>query len=208
MDQFLTNPMLAAVHVAWAADRLGLHSALWDLRFLDLGSGRGIYTSKLLEAFPDAKVTAVELDEDMIDVLHGRFDSDPRVSIVHGDLRSVNTIYKYDACISNPPYQSGLAETAVKVAVKNARCTSLLLRIPFLCGGIDRLPFWAKYKPTAMGILAPRPKFESEDDKSSLMSDFAFFNFAERQMRAATMTSLTVEWIEWKKDNDEAEQRQ
>ncbi len=55
---------------------------------LEVGPGRGSLTGRLL---PSArKIIAVELDEQLVGELEGRFQGDPRLRIVHGDILKVD----------------------------------------------------------------------------------------------------------------------
>ncbi|MFM7169637.1 MAG: ribosomal RNA small subunit methyltransferase A, partial [Cyanobium sp.] len=55
---------------------------------LEVGPGRGVLTQALL-ASPAARVTAVELDRDLVAGLDQRFGADPRFTLVSGDILSV-----------------------------------------------------------------------------------------------------------------------
>lgn len=55
---------------------------------LEVGPGRGVLTQALL-ASPIARVTAVELDRDLVSGLQQRFGADPRFTLVSGDILAV-----------------------------------------------------------------------------------------------------------------------
>ncbi|MEB3333683.1 MAG: 16S rRNA (adenine(1518)-N(6)/adenine(1519)-N(6))-dimethyltransferase RsmA [Cyanobacteriota bacterium] len=55
---------------------------------LEVGPGRGALTEGLL-ASPAGAITAVELDRDLVNGLRQRFASDPRLSLLSGDILSI-----------------------------------------------------------------------------------------------------------------------
>lgn len=68
-------------------------------RVLDLGAGTGLELIALFERFPDARVTAVDISEKMLDQLRARPFAD-RVDIRAGDFFEVPFGENYDAVIS------------------------------------------------------------------------------------------------------------
>ena len=74
-----------------------------DTRFLDVGAGCGVLTGLLLEVNPGARVTAVDLSKNMLDVLKERF---PGVQTVADDVLTLSSPSAYDsiwinACFGN-----------------------------------------------------------------------------------------------------------
>jgi len=66
---------------------------------LDLGAGTGLELTALFERFPDAKVTAVDISEKMLERLRARTFGD-RVNCLAGDFFEVPFGKGYDAVIS------------------------------------------------------------------------------------------------------------
>ena len=69
-------------------------------RVLDLGAGTGLELISLFERFPDARVTAIDIAEKMLDVLRTRPFAD-RVEILCGDFFAMEFGEGYDAAISS-----------------------------------------------------------------------------------------------------------
>ena len=59
---------------------------------LDIGAGTGLLSSLILEKFPDANVTLIDLSEKMLDVAKDRFKANPNITYIIDDY----TIYKFD----------------------------------------------------------------------------------------------------------------
>jgi len=59
---------------------------------LDIGAGTGLLSSLILEKFPDANVTLIDLSEKMLDVAKDRFKANPNITYITNDY----TIYKFD----------------------------------------------------------------------------------------------------------------
>jgi hypothetical protein len=206
-DQYLTHPWVVDAHLRHLMGSAQFNGVKlrpgdpdWAPRFIDLGAGRGAYIDGILRLYPRAKITAVELDPDMVEILRDTYHAERtsgQISILHKDLRELPSMARHDYCVSNPPYQNGLAEAAVMAGLHHARFVSLLLRLPFLCGGKDRIPFWRKVKPITAGIFAPRPPFLSEEGNGA-MSDFACIEFRRRENPRSTRTSVEVDWLLWK----------
>ena len=73
---------------------------------LEIGPGRGALTSKLLDS-KIRRLHAIELDEDLIDLLNNRFKNDKKFSLQQGDILSTNleSINKeITKVIANIPY--------------------------------------------------------------------------------------------------------
>jgi len=55
-------------------------------RILEVGSGSGAVTMRLLADFPEAQVTALEPDGDLLALAGERLGASPRLSLVHGSI--------------------------------------------------------------------------------------------------------------------------
>jgi len=78
---------------------------------LDLGTGSGILALLLAGAYPPARIIALELATESIDLAHrnivlNQFQN--RISLIQGDLCQLPGFFKkggFDAVVSNPPYR-------------------------------------------------------------------------------------------------------
>jgi 23S rRNA (adenine-N6)-dimethyltransferase len=74
---------------------------------LDLGAGNGALTRALADA--GARTWAIELDPPALRELNARFGTDPRVTIVAGDVTTVPLPTEPFAVVSNLPFAAGTA---------------------------------------------------------------------------------------------------
>lgn len=70
-------------------------------RILDLGCGTGNITRKVLERFPNAKVTCLDLSTKMIEIAKDKLSDYENIEYVIGDFTIVDIIDNYDAIISS-----------------------------------------------------------------------------------------------------------
>ena len=68
---------------------------------LDIGAGTGLLSSFILEKFPDANVTLIDISEKMLDVAKNRFKANPKVSYITDDYTKYKFDKKYDVIISS-----------------------------------------------------------------------------------------------------------
>jgi tRNA (cmo5U34)-methyltransferase len=69
------------------------------IRVIDLGCGTGTLSQAVLDAFPNAHVTCLDLAENMIAMAHSKLARYPRVHFIAGDLAAFEG--EYDAVISS-----------------------------------------------------------------------------------------------------------
>jgi len=119
---------------------------------LEIGPGKGALTCKLVEA--GFIVTAIELDERMVEYLHEKCAGaiqDGRLKLIHNDVRSIDT----------------------KKLFPNTEYT-LVANIPYyLTNMIIRKFLTAEKKPTAMILLVQKEvakRIVASDEKESLLS--------------------------------------
>jgi predicted RNA methylase len=195
LDQYFTDLRVVRAHLRHV---VGFGSQTYSPRFLELGAGMGAYIEGIYEMFPKARVTAVEADPELVRRLTRRF---PQAAIIEGDLRNIDEGIAvsgggtFDYCIGNPPYKNGLAEAAVRAGLKHAKVTSLLLRVNFMTS-MERLPLWRVAKIKDLGILVPRPPFESEQGDGA-KSDFALYGLARREGTSLSNVAQ-LHWVQWK----------
>ena len=68
---------------------------------LDIGAGTGLLSSFILEKFPDANVTLIDLSEKMLDVAKERFKANPNITCIIDDYTKYKFDKKYDVIISS-----------------------------------------------------------------------------------------------------------
>lgn len=68
---------------------------------LDIGAGTGLLSSFILEKFPDAKITLIDLSEKMLDVAKERFKGNPNVTYIIDDYTKYKFDTKYDVIVSS-----------------------------------------------------------------------------------------------------------
>lgn len=74
---------------------------------LDVGTGTGVMALMLAQRFPDAKVDAVEIDEQASKAAAKNFKDSPyadRLAVFNADIAKFKTRGRYDMIISNPPF--------------------------------------------------------------------------------------------------------
>ena len=76
---------------------------------LDIGTGTGVLSLMMGQVYPHAKITAIDVNEQAVELANMNFDHSPfsnRLEIKHLDLNSFteNTSSQFDLIISNPPY--------------------------------------------------------------------------------------------------------
>ncbi|WNJ96074.1 methyltransferase [Vibrio ruber] len=83
---------------------------------LDIGTGTGLLALFCAQRFPEAQITALDIDEQAIQTAINNRDNSPwasRVEVKHQDILTFTPHSDYDAIICNPPYfTSGQVATA------------------------------------------------------------------------------------------------
>jgi tRNA (cmo5U34)-methyltransferase len=71
------------------------------VRIIDLGCGTGMVAAKILELFPSARVTCLDLAENMIACARVRLAPYPKVKYIVADFRDFEFTDRYDAVLSS-----------------------------------------------------------------------------------------------------------
>jgi tRNA (cmo5U34)-methyltransferase len=69
-------------------------------RILDVGAGTGLLSGFLMEKYPKASFTLVDLSEKMLEIAKDRFRSSPNVKYIIGDYSKYGFVEKYDLVVS------------------------------------------------------------------------------------------------------------
>ena len=134
--QFTIDQRHAAQKVGTDCDLLG-NLASGGRRMLDIGTGTGVLSLMMAQRFPDATVTAIDIDEQAIIDATTNFQASPfgqRISLRHVSFQDflleaqTDGLQPFDAIICNPPYFDRSLESGDRSRTR-ARHTSAL---PFL----------------------------------------------------------------------------
>lgn len=113
-QQFSIQQEHAAMKVGTDSDLLGTLSA-GGRRILDIGTGTGVLSLMLAQRFPDARITAIEIDDQAIlDATHN-FAASPfagRIDLRHTSFQDylkkveeeASAAERFDSIVCNPPY--------------------------------------------------------------------------------------------------------
>lgn len=111
--KFEIQQLHAAQKVGTDSDLLGA-LALGGKDVLDVGAGTGVLSLMMAQRFPDARVTAVEIDDNAIIDLEVNIANSPykdRIMMVHKDFVDLVETYDlqngtepFDCIVCNPPY--------------------------------------------------------------------------------------------------------
>lgn len=107
-QQFRVNQDRCAMKISTDAVLLGaLAKAENPSNILDIGTGTGVIALMLAQRFPDAKIAAVEIDEDAAKQAEENFRESQfstRLELIHIQLQKFQSVEKYDLIVSNPPF--------------------------------------------------------------------------------------------------------
>jgi tRNA1Val (adenine37-N6)-methyltransferase len=76
-------------------------------RILDIGTGTGLIALMMAQRFPEALVTAIDIDEMAVSQAAENVAASPfadRISVVAADLQTFRTAEKFDSIVCNPPF--------------------------------------------------------------------------------------------------------
>ena len=86
---------------AWSLAPIG------ECRILDIGTGTGLIALMMAQRYPNAQITAIDIDGSAIhqaqdNVMKSPFSS--QITVLQKDVRNMSDAQGFDAIISNPPY--------------------------------------------------------------------------------------------------------
>lgn len=139
--QFHIGHSRCAMKVGTDGTLLGAWATLPDNgSILDIGTGTGLIAIMAAQRSSEAKITAIDIDEDCVLQAQENIAASPwpdRIEVIHSALQEFDASEKFDVIISNPPYfiDSQLSPDAAR---STARHTTTL---PFneLVTGVRRL---------------------------------------------------------------------
>jgi len=107
-QQFRVNQDRCAMKISTDAVLLGaLADAAGPSKILDIGTGTGVIALMLAQRFPDAKLTAIEIDEGAAGQAQENFRESQfsdRLKLIHEPLQKFHSVDQYDLIVSNPPF--------------------------------------------------------------------------------------------------------
>lgn len=107
--QFIIHQEHAAMKVGTDCDLLGTLSQGGD-RILDIGTGTGVLSLMLAQRYPQAQLTAVEIDDNAVMDATRNFQESPfaeRIRLIHAsfqDFLGDQPLESFDSVVCNPPY--------------------------------------------------------------------------------------------------------
>lgn len=122
-------------------------------RILEPTAGKGAIVKVLREFFPEAHITAIELDRGRFDILEATGLCD--VTICGDYAQQEFGQDQFHFAPLNPPFT--IAQAIVGKAIHDAQHTVALLRLGFL-GSAKRRPWWRQLKMDPL-FLSERPSF-------------------------------------------------
>ena len=85
--------------------RLILKENLDGKEILDIGTGSGCIAISLAKNFPNAKVTALDISSDALEIAKENAKmNNVNIEFIHADIFEYKSEKKYDVIVSNPPY--------------------------------------------------------------------------------------------------------
>ena len=69
-------------------------------KILDIGAGTGLLSAFLMERYPDASFTLIDISEKMLDVAKDRFRGNSNVKYIVADYSKHSFVEKYDMVVS------------------------------------------------------------------------------------------------------------
>jgi tRNA (cmo5U34)-methyltransferase len=94
------------------------------LRIIDLGCGTGTVSAQIMEAFPNAQITCLDLSENMIAMARAKLARYPLVNYIVSDFESYDFSGGYDAVVSSLALHH-IADDEAKKRIYRRICDSL-----------------------------------------------------------------------------------
>lgn len=121
-----------------------------QVRILDVGTGSGSIAVALAHALPHAKITAVDLSAEALQIARDNADRNgigSRILFLQGDLLAPVAGQQFDLIVSNPPYVPSTDRESLAVEVREHEPHLALF------AGADGLEVYRRLIPSAAGAL-------------------------------------------------------
>ena len=104
------------IHQQYCAMKVGTDGTLlgaWALasespcRILDIGTGTGLIALMMAQRYPQAKVTAIDIDDGAVRQAKENVSASPfadRINVIKADVLTIEEEEKYDSIVCNPPF--------------------------------------------------------------------------------------------------------
>lgn len=107
--QFTIHQQRCAMKVGTDGTLLGAWAQASEApcRILDIGTGTGLIALMMAQRFPQAQVTAIDIDEGAVCQARENVAASPfaeRVHVVKADVLTLDDAEKYDSIVCNPPF--------------------------------------------------------------------------------------------------------
>ena len=107
--QFTVRQELCAMKVGTDGTLLGawVRARGGACRVLDIGTGTGLIALMMAQRYPEARVTAVDIDEKAVLQARGNVEASPfadRIQVVEADIQTFEAAETFDSIVCNPPF--------------------------------------------------------------------------------------------------------
>ena len=107
--QFTVHQQHCAMKVGTDGTLLGAWAQASDgaCRILDIGTGTGLIALMMAQRYPQAKVTAIDIDDGAVRQAKENVSASPfvdRINVIKADVLTFEEEEKYDSIVCNPPF--------------------------------------------------------------------------------------------------------
>ncbi len=109
-----------------------------SLKVLDVGSGTGLISLVIAQRAPEAKITAIEIEENAARESELNFTQSPfaeRLKVLNSSFQDFNSSETFDLIICNPPFYDGSQAEGSRKQARN----SVMLPLDELAKGVSKL---------------------------------------------------------------------
>lgn len=181
-QQFRVAQDRCAMKISTDAVLLGsLVQSVAPKQILDIGTGTGVIALMLAQRFPDAQLTALEIDPEAATQAEENFKESPfssRLNLKITALQKFSADFSFDLIVSNPPYfpnhlKSGNSQRNLALHTDSLSFEALLSHTSQLLAPFGK--FWVILPPRQMGdfcklaervLLFPNSKTQIQDTAS------------------------------------------
>lgn len=107
--QFTVHQQHCAMKVGTDGTLLGAWALVSEspCRILDIGTGTGLIALMMAQRYPQAKVTAIDIDDGAVRQAKENVSASPfvdRINVIKADVLTIEEEEKYDSIVCNPPF--------------------------------------------------------------------------------------------------------